>query len=172
MSITATTKAEASPPVEASVSADHNSSDSQHTDRRPSSSTERSRTFRARQRKLGSKPSGIVLSARAQLAIEVIKTVRGQGYKVRIIENALIQEARRLCPCDERLAQLIEKGALPPDVASAWGETLSQVEREEEQAANRSTDEGPVKKERSKGPRDLRVRIGNRSGVRIDGSTD
>ena len=95
------------------------------------SSTQRVRDFRVRQRKLGARPSGMVLSSRAQLAIDVIKSVRGQMYNVRAMEEALVNEARRLCSCSERIDQLVETGKLTGDLVSAWRETLSLVDVEE-----------------------------------------
>ena len=129
-------------------------------------STQRVREFRARQRKLGARPSGMVLSSRAQLAIDVIKSVRGQRYKVRAMEEALVNEARRLCSCDERIDQLVSSGKLTNDLALAWRETLGAVEVEEAEmlaaqvrVASTSDVHPPASaKKKRKLPLDLRIK--------------
>lgn len=129
------------------------------------SSTRRVREFRVRQRKLGAHPSGMVLSSRAQLAIDVIKSVRGQMYNVRAMEEALVNEARRLCSCDERITQLVETGKLTGDLACAWREALCSVEVEEaarlEAQANKcdasATEQCSARARKRKQPLDLRL---------------
>lgn len=83
-------------------------------------STSRVRAFRSRQTSLGAISSGIVLSAKSQVAIEVIKMVRGARFKVRIIERALVQEACHLCPDGTHTQQLMQAGILTKEVGVAW----------------------------------------------------
>lgn len=97
------------------------------------SSTQRVREFRQRQREKGSKPSGVILSQQTQIAIDLIKQVRRMPYKVKIIEAALIREAKRLCPCPERSQELVDKGLLSAETAMAWRQAL---EAEEALAGN------------------------------------
>lgn len=136
---------------------------------RAKTSTERVRAFRERQGKLGNHASGMVLSARAQLAISIIRQVLARSSKVGAIETALVHEARRLLPDDVRIDHMIEVGKLPADMGAAWREELLAVEAEEAAEAAAAAAGTDVKRPK-KSSRDLRVRIGNKPGVRIDGS--
>lgn len=98
---------------------------------RAKTSTERVRAFRERQGKLGNHASGMVLSARSQLAIAVIRQLLARSSKVGAIEVALVREARRLLPDAAEIDRLIELGKLPAELGSAWRSELVAVEADE-----------------------------------------
>lgn len=92
-------------------------------------STERVRNWRARQRELGGHASGMVLSANGQLALMIVmshlkRPTDKPATKKCAIEHALHQEARRLCPGERDIAQLVRDGCLTPELAQAWRDNL------------------------------------------------
>lgn len=105
------------------------------------SSTQRVRDFRNRQRDMGSKSSGVLLTQQSQIAIDVIKQVRRIPYKVKIIEASLIREAKRLCPCPERAQELVDKGLLRAETANAWQLALKAEEARDALTAAQLSDQ-------------------------------
>lgn len=85
-----------------------------------STSTERVRAFRERQRKAGSSVSSLVLSSKAAAAIQMLQLFHGQAQKVRVIEGALLKEARRCLDEEGRLQEMVASARISEELAHSW----------------------------------------------------
>lgn len=95
------------------------------------SSTERVRAHRAKKENVALQ----TLSHAAKVAYQVLLSLLGANARFQKTERMLISKAKLLCPCEERMDELLSKGKISNDIGSAWKKVL-QVDLEKIQARN------------------------------------